>query len=106
MSSEGTNTGSAGGTDYTGIELSCRELVELVTAYREGVLPPDEHARFDAHLTICPPCVHYVEQLDLTVRALGGLNEQIEQEPSTQELLKLFRAWKAGSHGPAGQPGE
>ncbi len=107
MPGEGTNSGNAGGgTDYTGLELSCRELVELVTAYREGALPPDDRARFDAHLAICPPCVYYVEQLDLTVRAVGGLSEQIEQEPSTQELLKLFRAWKAGSSGPAGEPGE
>ncbi len=109
MPGEGTNSGNAGGgTDYTGLELSCRELVELVTAYREGALPPDQRARFETHLAICPPCVRYVEQLDLTVRALGGLNEQIEQERSTQELLRLFRTWKAGSHShePSGEPGE
>jgi anti-sigma factor RsiW len=101
MSSEETSIGStSGGTGDSGAELSCRELVELVTAYREGVLPSDELARFEAHMAICPPCVHYVEQLDLTVRAVGGLNEQIEQEQSTRELLKLFRAWKAGSRGP------
>jgi anti-sigma factor RsiW len=105
MASDQTSDGSAGsdGSSYTGTELSCRELVELVTAYREGSLPPDECARFDAHLAICPPCVRYVEQLDLTVRALGGLNEQVEQAPATQELLKLFRTWKAGSSEPAGE---
>lgn len=107
MAREGTNAGNAGnagsGSDYTGAELSCRELVELVTAYREGALPPDERARFDAHLAICPPCVRYVEQLDLTIRALGGLHariDEIEREASTQELLNLFRAWKAEPHDP------
>lgn len=75
--------------------LTCRELVELVTAYREGTLPPDERARFDAHLAVCPPCVRYVEQLDLTIRALGGLNEQIETNPHTLDLLRIFREWKA-----------
>lgn len=101
--SEGANAGSGAGTNDTSTEMSCRELVELVTAYREGQLAPDDRARFDAHLAICPPCVHYVEQLDLTVRALGGLNAQIEQEPSTQTLLDLFRAWKAEPHEPAGE---
>lgn len=101
MSGDETNAG--GGTGHTGIELSCRELVELVTAYREGALQPDERARFEAHLAICPPCVHYVEQLDLTVRALGGLNAQVEQAPTTQELLKIFRAWKSERHEPAGE---
>lgn len=82
-----------------GETLTCQELVELVTAYREGVLPTEEHERFEAHLAICPPCVRYVEQIDMTVRALGGFDEQtveqVEQEPATQELLKLFQTWKS-----------
>lgn len=82
-----------------GPELTCKELVELVTAYQDGALPPHERARFDAHLAICPPCVRYVEQVDMTVRALGGLDarveKQVEQEPATQELLRLFRTWKS-----------
>ena len=36
--------------------LSCKELVELVTAYDEGVLPVDERTRFDEHLTECRDC--------------------------------------------------
>ena len=86
----------------TGRELTCRELVELVTAYREGALSPLERARFDAHIAICPPCARYVEQIDQTVRALGGLAQRDEQqlarledEPATQELLRLFRTWKS-----------
>lgn len=75
--------------------MTCQELVELVTAYRDGTLPSEERQRFDAHLAVCPPCVWYVEQLDQTVRALGGLNEQIEQDSSTQDLLRIFRDWKA-----------
>lgn len=75
-------------------ELTCQELVELVTAYREGTLPPEERRRFDAHLAVCPPCVRYVEQLDLTIRALGGLNEHVEQAPDTQRLLRVFSEWK------------
>lgn len=77
------------------LSLSCQELVELVTAYREGVLPSTDRVRFEAHLIICPPCAHYVEQVDQTVRALGGLTEATEQAPATQELLQLFRHWKA-----------
>src|SRR2546423_854616 len=30
-------------------QLSCQELVELVTAYLEGALPETEHARFEEH---------------------------------------------------------
>jgi anti-sigma factor RsiW len=96
MASQGTNAGGA--RTGPGAALSCRELVELVTAYREEALSPDERARFEAHLATCPPCVHYVEQLDLTVRAVGGLNAEIEQAPATQALLEVFRAWNAERH--------
>ena len=51
--------------------LSCKELVELVTAYDEGVLPVDERTRFDEHLTECPDCVEYLAQFRRTVAAIG-----------------------------------
>jgi anti-sigma factor RsiW len=51
--------------------LSCKELVELVTAYDDGVLPVDERARFDEHLTECPDCVEYLAQFRRTVAAIG-----------------------------------
>lgn len=87
---------------HDGEELTCQELVELVTAYREGSLPPSDNARFEAHLAVCPPCVNYVEQIDTTVRALGSLDEhitEIEQDPATLELLKTFRSWKSAQQG-------
>ena len=34
----------------TSRELTCQELVELVTDYLEGALPAAERARFEAHL--------------------------------------------------------
>ena len=34
-------------------QLSCRELVELVTDYLEGMLPAAEHERVDRHLDTC-----------------------------------------------------
>ena len=75
--------------------LTCRELVELVTAYREGALSPSEHRRFEEHVADCPPCERYVEQIDLTVRAAGGITQEVEDGPMTQALLQIFRDWKA-----------
>ena len=41
-------------------DLACKELVELVTEYLEGTLPPAERARFDAHLGQCEGCHTYL----------------------------------------------
>lgn len=75
--------------------LCCQELVELVTDYLEGVLPPTERARFEAHLSECMGCAHYVEQIRLTISAAGRIQESLDPA-ARAELLQLFRTWKAG----------
>jgi hypothetical protein len=78
------------------VPLSCRELVELVTDYLEGALPGDEQARFQAHLEACDPCVDYIEQIRLTVRAAGRVEEE-DLDPAWRDaLLAEFRDWKRG----------
>jgi anti-sigma factor RsiW len=77
-------------------ELSCQELVELVTDYLEGALPPAEWARFEAHLTGCDGCTRYLEQMRLTITAVGRLTEESIEPAARTELLRLFRDWKAG----------
>jgi anti-sigma factor RsiW len=77
-------------------ELSCRELVELVTDYLEGALPPAEVRRFDAHLATCPHCGRYLEQIRAAVKAAGRVGEEAWPPGATAELLRAFRSWKAG----------
>lgn len=75
-------------------DLTCRELVELVTHYLEGALSPAAHARFERHLRSCAACPRYVDQLRATVRALGRLREDDLPEPARGALLTAFRTWK------------
>jgi anti-sigma factor RsiW len=75
-------------------ELSCRELVELVTDYLEGALPPEERRRFEAHLDGCDGCQDYLEQMRQTIRATGMLSEEAIAPEARAALLALFRAWK------------
>ena len=75
--------------------LSCQELVEVVTDYLEGRLPDDEVARVDAHLALCPPCVHYLEQIRVLLR-LGGEERDREVPSLVQHLLPAFRSYRRG----------
>jgi anti-sigma factor (TIGR02949 family) len=77
-------------------ELSCRELVELVTEYLEGTLPPGERDRFEAHLANCPHCGRYLDQMGQTIRALGRLSEEVVAPEAREALLERFRDWKKG----------
>jgi len=71
----------------TAKELSCKELVELVTDYLEGVLDPSRLAALDAHLAGCDGCGAYVEQMRQTVAALRGLGDGEALFPQTREAL-------------------
>jgi anti-sigma factor RsiW len=78
-------------------DLACNELVELVTDYLEGALPPPDRSRFEAHLTECGDCQHYLQQMEVTIRTIGHLTEETIEPQARDELLNLFRDWKAGS---------
>jgi predicted anti-sigma-YlaC factor YlaD len=78
-------------------ELSCKELVELVTDYLEEALPLSERQRFDEHLANCRGCRAYVEQIRTTIRLAGSLNEDNIPDEAKDGLLRLFRDWKSGS---------
>ena len=75
--------------------LSCKELVELVTEYLEGTLSPADRARFEEHLTICPGCITYVEQIRQTIRLVGRIDEESISPEAEHDLLRAFRTWKA-----------
>ena len=75
-------------------ELSCKELVELVTDYLEEDLPPADRVRFDAHLNECAGCQVYLEQIRQTIRMTGKLTEETAPPQATKKLLDAFRNWK------------
>jgi anti-sigma factor RsiW len=85
-------------------ELTCKELVELVTDYVEGLLAPAERARFEAHLATCSGCRAYLEQMRQTIALLGSLPEASLSDEARIELLMLFRHWRSDGKGADEQP--
>jgi anti-sigma factor RsiW len=75
-------------------EMTCQELVELVTEYLEGALPARDRARFERHIGECPYCDRYLDQMRITIRTLGRLAEETIAPEAREELLHAFRDWK------------
>jgi anti-sigma factor RsiW len=77
-----------------GRDLTCKELVELITGYLEGMLRGRKLRRFESHLAACDGCTRYLAQMEATIRATGTLTE--EQVPDEQKvvLLAAFRDWR------------
>jgi anti-sigma factor RsiW len=75
-------------------DMACRELVEVITDYLEGTLPELDRLRFEAHLSDCPGCRTYLEQMRQTVAVLGALPPEPIAEQDRLKVLDLFRDWK------------
>jgi anti-sigma factor RsiW len=76
--------------------LTCREMVELVTDYLEGRLDGAERERFEAHVAECDACTLYIEQMRMTIGALGRIPPETISPEAERELLAAFRDWRSG----------
>jgi predicted anti-sigma-YlaC factor YlaD len=76
--------------------LACREFVELVTDYLEGVLADDERARMDEHMKECAGCRGYLEDMRRVVGSLRASREPPPQPETREALLRAFRDLRGG----------
>jgi anti-sigma factor RsiW len=72
-------------------QLSCQELVELITDYLEGALPEKERMLVDEHLSTCDGCRAYLAQMEATIRVTGRLRREDLSPEAEQALLGAFR---------------
>jgi anti-sigma factor (TIGR02949 family) len=69
----------------------CRDVIELLSEYMEGGLPPADVRRIEAHFAGCPPCVEFLETLRKTrtaVRSLAARDVPEECRRSLRVFLK------------------
>ena len=75
-------------------QLSCQELVELVTDYLEGVLPEGDRRRLEEHIAGCDGCRDYIEQMRATVALTSEVRPAGITPEAEDALLAVFRDWK------------
>lgn len=72
----------------------CRQFVEDVTAYLEGVLTDEMTVVVESHLADCPHCREYLTQMRLTIVMTRALTEEdVDEMPSDvrERLMQAFR---------------
>ena len=77
-------------------ELTCVQLVELVTDYLEGALDDAERARFEQHIGECDGCTNYLDQMRVTIAVVGRLDADDLSDEAKSELVAAFRGWARG----------
>lgn len=70
---------------------TCRQAVEMMTAYLDGALPPRQRRDLEHHLGVCPHCAEYLTQLKATIRATGRIDAAQLSPQVRRALIDLFR---------------
>jgi anti-sigma factor RsiW len=76
-------------------EMTCKEVVDAITAYIDESLSEADRTRFATHLDGCPACRDYLLQMRETIARLGSLDEARLSEPMRRKLVDAFRDWRA-----------
>jgi hypothetical protein len=75
-------------------DLTCQEMVELVTDYLEGSLGWRARRRVAKHLRHCTACTRYVEQMRETLALLGTVPVDTISPEAQSALLDAFRDFR------------
>jgi predicted anti-sigma-YlaC factor YlaD len=75
-------------------DLTCRELVALVTDYLDGALTARDRVDFERHLVWCSFCRDYLDQMQTTIALTGRADDSEPPAPLREQLLDAFRDWK------------
>lgn len=65
--------------------------------YLDGRLSAADVQRLEAHLEGCPHCSEYLAQLRITIDALGRAKPDDLPGHAVDELVDLYRRWRADS---------
>ena len=74
-----------------GTAISCQEVVEVITEYLEGKLSPEAVAIFEAHLALCDGCRWYLDQMRITIAAVGRIEDDDVPAELRDTVLAAFR---------------
>ena len=73
--------------------ITCREFIDFIGQYLSDELLPEERAKFEHHLTHCPPCVRYLQSYRETMKiskvALAPPNDPVPAD-IPEELIQAI----------------
>ena len=73
--------------------IMCRDVVELISDYLDGALPPKTAEAVEAHLAGCDGCTRVLDEFRRTIAMMGELRDEYVSHEQRALLLQTFRDW-------------
>jgi anti-sigma factor RsiW len=83
-------------------DLTCQQLVEVVTDFLESSLDPEERDLFERHLAMCSWCQSYLDHMRHTISVMGHLQQDDIGASSMDAAADAFRTRRLPPTHPSG----
>lgn len=70
--------------------MTCREFIQFLLEYRDGLLGDQERGRFDAHLEKCPACRSYLDTYGRTIELARATSDDAVPDDVPAELVEAI----------------
>ncbi len=77
--------------------MTCKELIHMLSEYVDGELPEELRAELDRHLSVCPPCQHYLASFKQTIHAGRLLNDAAPAQMPEALVQAIIKAQSAAA---------
>ena len=74
-------------------EITCREVLDLLTEYLEGALAPEVEQSVAEHLDGCDHCRDSLGAFRAAIEATGSLREEDVPDDVRRSLIATFLDW-------------
>lgn len=78
--------------------MTCKEFIDILDAYLEGELTPEQRAEISKHLHLCPECVDYLDSYRFTIRAARdcgcGADDPVPTDVPEELVQAVLAAFK------------
>lgn len=70
--------------------ITCQQLIEFISQYRDHELASQERSEFERHLSVCPSCVAYLKTYEQTVLLAKASADDPVPDEIPEPLLKAI----------------
>jgi hypothetical protein len=77
--------------------ITCRQLIDFISAYRDNELPGHERVEFERHLAVCPSCVAYLGTYEKTVALARKADTDLPPADVPESLIEAILAARHGT---------